>query len=137
MALVVRTLHVASATFAVGIPVALALVITARPAADVIERLVTPAERWLWASLGVLVATGVGNLAVFEGDVAGGEWPAVLFSELGFVLVLLIVSAVRTFVIANLAMGTEVHARRLGTWYGATAMLGLAIVVLAEVLAHG
>lgn len=135
--LAVRVLHVIAATLAVGIPVALALVVAARPEPEVVERLVTPAERAQWGALAVLVATGVGNLAAFEGNFPGGDWETVLFTKLGFVFALLVVSAVRTFVIAGLASRPAPHVRRLGGWYLATAGLGVLIVGLAEVLAHG
>ncbi len=137
MALGVRALHVVSATFVVGIPVALAFVVRAHPERAVVERLVTPAEQWLWASLAVLVATGVGNLAVFDGEFPGGAWPTVLFTKLGFVAALLVSSAVRTFVIANLARAPEEKVHQLAVWYGVTAVLGVVVVMLAEVLAHG
>ena len=48
-----------------------------------------------------------------------------------------LVSAVRTFYIAGLASGSVQHARRLGAWYTVTATLGVVVVMLAEVLAHG
>lgn len=132
----VRMLHVTAATLAVGIPVALALVLYARPEPEVVERLVTPSERVQWSALAVLVATGVGNLAVFE-TFPGGHWPTTLFTKLGFVFALLVVSAVRTFFIANLARGSERHVGRLAGWYLLTATLGVIAVLLAEVLAHG
>lgn len=133
----VRMLHVCAATLVVGIPVALALVLYARPQPAVVERLVTSSERVQWSALAVLVATGVGNLAVFEGDYPGGRWPATLFTKLGFVFALLVVSAVRTFFIAGLTSAPEHSVRRLAAWYLVTATLGVVIVLLAEVLAHG
>lgn len=137
MTLGVRTLHVVSAALAVGIPVALALVVHARPDPAVVERLVTPAERMQWVALAFLVASGIGNLAVFGGDFPGGEWATVLFTKLGFVFALVIVSAVRTFFIASVASGPPRHLERLGAWYGVTGAFGIVILGLAEVLAHG
>lgn len=136
--LAVRTLHVVSATVVVGVPAALALVLRARPAPEVVERLVGNAERLQWIALALLVATGIGNLLAF-GDALpdpGSDWSRVLFAKFGVVLLLLLLSAVRTFVIAAQRL-SAVHHRRLGAWYGATALAGGAVVVLAEVLAHG
>lgn len=133
----VRMLHVTAATLAVGIPVALALVLYARPEPAVVERLVTPSERVQWSALAVLVATGIGNLAAFEGSFPGGHWPAALFTKLGFVFALLVVSAVRTFFVANLVRGSQQQVSRLAGWYLLTATLGVVAVLLAEVLAHG
>ena len=133
----VRALHVMAATLAVGIPVGLAFVLHARPEPEVVEQLVTPAERAQWAALAVLVATGVGNLAAFDGTFPAGHWSSILYTKLGFVFALLVISAVRTFFIAGMASGPASHRVRLERWYGLTAVVGLVIVALAEVLAHG
>jgi len=134
----VRTLHVVAAMFAVGVPAGLALVLRAHPAPEVVERLVADAERLQWIVLAILVATGVGNLAApGEGTPEpSSQWGRVLIAKLGLVLLLLVLSAVRTFVIATQRM-RAVHQQRLGTWYGVTAAVGVCVAVLAEVLAHG
>lgn len=139
----VRALHVLAATLAVGIPVGLSFVLAAGPAPDVVERLVWRAERVQWVALGVLLATGVGNLAAFGDGLpdVSSSWARVLFVKLGFVLLLLVVSAVRTFVIAGIrtrsAPGRGATRGTLGRWYAGTGGLGMAIVGLAIALAHG
>ena len=62
---------------------------------------------------------------------------AALIATLGLVFALLVISAVRTFFIAGMASGPASHRARLERWYGLTAVVGLVIVALAEVLAHG
>ncbi|MCK9486491.1 MAG: hypothetical protein M0R73_07295 [Dehalococcoidia bacterium] len=138
LALGVRLLHVLAAVVAVGAPVALALVIRAGPEPRVVEALVARAERWQWVALAVLVATGVGNLGALGDAIpdAGSAWGRTLFAKLGFVLALLAVSAVRTFVIAGHSL-SSVPTGRLAGWYGGTGALGAVIVVLAVVMAHG
>ncbi len=138
LSLAVRAVHVLAAAVAVGAPVALFLVIRAGPAQQVVESLMGRAERWQWTALGVLVATGVGNLAALGEAIpdTGTAWGQMFFAKLGFVLLLLVVSAVRTFVIAGESMAT-VPANRLAAWYGVTAAAGLAVLLLAVVLAHG
>lgn len=138
LALGIRLLHVIAAAVAVGAPVALALVVRASPEPRVLEALVARAERWQWIALGVLVATGVGNLGALGEAIpdAGSNWGRTLFVKLGFVVALLAVSAVRTFVIAGQSLAT-VATGRLAAWYGITGALGAAILALAVVLAHG
>ncbi len=135
--LAVRMLHVVSATIAVGVPVGLALVMRRRPPADTVERLVGDAERLQWLALALLVATGVGNLAAFEGDLPefGSDWGRVFIVKMAAVFALLVISAIRTFVIAAQRMSTADH-QRLSMWYAATAATGVIVVVLAQVLAH-
>lgn len=132
----VRSLHVLAATLAVGIPIGLALVLHARPEPAVVERLVTPVERAQWVALALLLVTGIGNLQAFEGVLPEGDWTVVLYAKLGVVVALLLISAVRTFLIAGIA-SRSVPLRRLEAWYALTGAAGLLVVILAEVLAHG
>jgi putative copper export protein len=136
--LLVRMVHVVTATVVVGAPVALALVLRAGPPRDVVGRLVRSAEQVQWSALAVLVATGIGNLAVFGEAIPAfdSEWGRTLTVKLGWVLVLLVVSAVRTFVVAANAMPSGA-AKPLANWYAATAVIGVLVVLSAEVLAHG
>lgn len=137
MTLGVRTVHVLAAAVALGAPIALALVLAARPDVQVVERLVTPAERLQWSALAVLVATGVGNLAAFEDGLPGGRWETAFLVKLGLVFAILVLSAVRTFFIANLASGAARQPRRLRDWYAVTGGIAALVVVLGQVMAHG
>lgn len=136
--LAVRLLHVLAAAVVVGAPIALALVIRARPAPEVVESLVGSAERWQWGALGVIVATGVGNIAALGEGLPdpSSAWGRTLVAKLAVVLVLLLASAVRTFVVAGHSLAT-VESGRLAAWYAATGILGGVVLGLAVVLAHG
>lgn len=138
MSLAIRAVHVVAAAFAVGAPVALFMVVRAGPASDLVEGLVRSVERTHWVALATLVATGVGNLGALGEAISdpGTGWGQTFLAKMGFVLLLLVVSAVRTFVIAGQSMAT-VAPNRLAAWYGVTGVAGMAVLLLAVVLAHG
>ena len=100
---------------------------------------------WLfWAGAGLLVLTGVGNLGAMAPAIPGPTtaWGASFATKLLGVGVLLVGSMVRTLGVAALVArrpatsGTRI-VERLRRGYAATALLLLAVVALAEVLAHG
>lgn len=90
-------------------------------------------ERLFWAAVGVLVATGVGNLGELAPGVPGPgtRWGTVLTVKLALLVVLLAFSLVRTLLVRRAGVGV------LRVCYGATTVLLVGIVGLAEVLAHG
>lgn len=104
------------------------------------------AERYewaFWAAVGLLVLTGVGNLGAIGVPGPSTDWGRTLVAKLVLVLAVVCGSAVRTLVVVRTGErtdGGDVPApvrRTLGRAYGATTGLLLAVVVLAEVLAHG
>ena len=106
---------------------------------------VAAAYEWLfWAATGLLVLTGVGNLGTMAPAVPGlaTPWGSTFAVKLAGVLALLLGSLVRSVGVVGLlatrstATGSAV-AGRLRRAYAATAVYLLALVALAEVLAHG
>jgi uncharacterized membrane protein len=110
------------------------------------------AYEWaFWAAVGVLVATGVGNLGVLAPTIPepGTDWGTTLSLKLVAVFTLLVGSVVRTVLAAGslseytvrLASGQpRIDPRRLAALrsaYAITTIWLLALVGLAEVLAHG
>ena len=96
-----------------------------------------------WASLGLVIATGVGNLAHFGDGLPEprSEWGKELTLKLGLVLAFLLFSAVRTLAVTTAANQPDASPapraqRRLGTLYGVTAASVGAIVAVAVALAH-
>jgi putative copper export protein len=136
--LLLRMVHVVTAAIVVGVPVTLAVVLCSSPPAEVIARVGGPIERLQWAALGVMVATGVGNLAAFGGGLPSfdSRWGRTLTIKLAMVVGLLMVSAVRTFVVATHSM-PRTAPQRLSDWYAITGAAAVAVVVAAELLAHG
>lgn len=107
------------------------------------------AYEWgFWAAVGMIVATGVGNLGALAPAVPGPDtdWGTTLSLKLVLVLVLLIGSVVRTILAAGLS-GRPVETKRLDadsrrlvvlrSVYAGTTIWLLAIIGFAEVLAHG
>ncbi len=110
-----------------------------------------------WTALGLLVMTGIGNLAVFGAALPGAEtdWGQRLLFKLAGVAVLVLFSAWRTLVVARHAGPWPVlglapapssepsrNARRgspgrtLRNVYGVTALLSTGVLALAAWLAH-
>lgn len=157
--LAMRTLHVLTVTVLVGGSAAAwygyrSGAITDLAAADRFE--------WLfWTGIGALVLTGVGNLGALGPPGPTTDWGRTLLVKLTLVVVLVCGSAVRTMVVVRAREaarpvadgGRECdggpadegrnspspvpHREVLSKAYGATTGLLLALVVLAEVLAHG
>jgi putative copper export protein len=93
--------------------------------------------------LGVVIATGVGNLAHFGEALPEPrtEWGRELTLKLGLVLAFLVFSAVRTLAVTEAAnrpetAPTRATERNLGTLYGITAASVGAILAVAVALAH-
>ncbi|MFC6940838.1 CopD family protein [Salinirubellus sp. GCM10025818] len=96
---------------------------------------------WLfWGTTGAMLVTGVGNLGALGAPGPATRWGTVLTVKLALVLVFVVGSAVRTLAVERLARedGALAAARApLRRLYAATTVALLAVVVLAEVLAHG
>src|SRR5436305_12407572 len=122
------------------------LAMATRPAGDPASAVLSVAIRyeWMfWAAAGVLVMTGIGNLAAFGADLSGPStpWGATLVLKLGSVLALVVFSLPRTLAVARLAGPTEAIATgvvtRLRNLYAATTGAFAVILGLAVWLAHG
>jgi uncharacterized membrane protein len=96
-------------------------------------------ERLFWAAMGLLVMTGVGNLGSLAPGIPGGRWSATLTAKLLLVAVVVLGSLVRSLLVVEARRdGTEtVAADSLRRSYAVTTLALGAVVVLAEVLAHG
>jgi hypothetical protein len=132
--LAVRTVHVLAMALLVG--GAVGCWIAARRSLDDLHALATGYEWAFWAGLGVLVLTGVGNLGALGAPGPATRWGRVLLLKLALVLLFVLGSAVRTLAVARTRRSMS-----LAAWseraYGLTTLSLLALVVLAEVLAHG
>ncbi|WP_372912252.1 hypothetical protein [Salinigranum sp.] len=137
----VRWLHVLAATVAVGGGVMTWLRLRVEPSDDDGDDVVCLARayEWLfWAAVGTLVMTGVGNLGSFAPTLPGGTWRTTLDLKLALVVVVLVGSVVRTRLLVRADRSTgEVPVRLLRRAYGVTALGLVALLTLAEVLAHG
>lgn len=148
MTYLVRWLHVSSVAFVFGgallIFVFLTLISGNRDASArrVLFDLMRAFEWGSWASLGLVIATGVGNLAHFgEGlPEPRSEWRREMTLKLALVLAFLVLSAVRTLTVTTAASQPAAPApkaqRSLATLYGMTAAGAGAIVGVAVGLAH-
>ncbi len=132
----VRTLHVLG--MAVMLGGAAALWYAARRGDGPLAGFATAYEWAFWGAIGVMVVTGVGNLGALGAPGPETRWGTILTAKLGFVVAFVLGSLVRTLAVALLKEddgGTSpVFYRRA---YGATTAVLLALVVIAEVLAHG
>ncbi|WP_276270800.1 CopD family protein [Haloarcula litorea] len=140
VSLAVRTLHVLAVAVLVGGTAALwygyrsGALSTLAPART---------YEWLfWGALGVVVLTGVGNLGALGPPGPGTDWGRTLLLKLLVVLAVVLGSAVRTLAVVRTADGSALrpeagHPGPFARAYGATAGALAALVVLAEVLAHG
>lgn len=144
--LVVRLLHVLAVTLFVGGSVLLWLGFHRATAANETAVVHATAEsyEWLfWAAVGVVVATGVGNLGSLAPGVPGPgtAWGSTLAVKLPAVVLFLVGSVVRTVLVDSIDRVPVSHnaaiRRTLARSYGATALYLVVVVALAEVLAHG
>jgi uncharacterized membrane protein len=136
--LVVRFLHV------LGMAVLLGGALLAWYAVRAVPRESLPVAtgyEWVfWASLGVMVVTGVGNLGAAGVPAPATRPGTILTAKLLSVLAVVVGSFLRTLVVLELRahadprLADAVLLRRL---YAVTAGALLVVVALAEVLAHG
>lgn len=94
---------------------------------------------WLfWGTMGAMLVTGVGNLGSLGAPGPATRWGTLLTVKLALVLSLVLGSALRTLVVCRLRTRDDViPTNALRRVYGATTVVLLVVVVLAEVLAHG
>lgn len=147
---VVRWLHVSSVAFVFGGALLIFILLRlTRGQRDASARrllfdLMRAFEWGSWASLGVVVATGVGNLGRFGDGLpdAGSEWGREFTVKMALVVAFLLFSAVRTLAVVVAAARPEDDAlsrraeRNLGGLYGATAVFVAGIAGVAIALAH-
>ncbi|WP_251342119.1 CopD family protein [Haloplanus halophilus] len=133
--LLVRWLHLLAMAVALG---GTALAWWVSRTADATTALVVAGryEGAFWGALGVLAMTGVGNLGALAPAIPRGPWGAALVAKLGLVLAVLVGSAVRTATVVA-ARDRDAAAAPLERAYALTAVALVAVVGLAEVLAHG
>lgn len=139
VSLTIRTLHVVTMAMLVGGSVA----VWDGYRSDAVAGL-TAARRyeWLfWGAVGILVVTGVGNLGSLGAPGPATDWGRTLLVKLSLVVAFLCGSVVRTLAVVRAGAvdgsGRTALRRPLARAYGATSAVLLAIVVLAEALAHG
>jgi uncharacterized membrane protein len=148
MAFLVRWLHVTAVAFVFGGALLIFILLyfasgnRDASARRMVFDLMRAFEWGSWASLGVVVATGVGNLAHFGEGLPEPEdrWGKQLVLKLGLVAAFLLFSVVRTLTVTNAASRpieeAPKHQRTLGSLYGVTAAAIASIVGVAVALAH-
>jgi uncharacterized membrane protein len=149
LSFVVRWIHVSSMALILGGTIflfVLALGDRAQPSAEHDRWLSLAARRfeWLfWLAIGVQVITGIGNLGAFGMTLPAPmtAWGIKLVVKLSFVLLLILLSLARTFLVARpvLADGAPapLPARVARVIYAGTGLMVGWIVLLAVSLAHG
>lgn len=96
-------------------------------------------EFGFWTVMGIMVATGVGNIAALGAPGPKTRWGTVLTVKLLVVFVFVIGSFVRTLLVFQVRDKkiTDTQTSTLKRTYATTTVTLLLVVVLAEVLAHG
>ncbi|MFC6731297.1 MULTISPECIES: hypothetical protein [unclassified Haladaptatus] len=138
--LLVRSVHVLAMAVAVGGAVVVWWLLRANGGRTEAVRIATGYEWLFWAAMGVLVATGVGNLGALAPGVPGPgtQWGVVFNTKLLAVLGLLLLSLGRTVIVVEIRKRVDTGANRfLSQAYAVTTLYLLSLLALAEVLAHG
>ncbi|MFC7203639.1 hypothetical protein ACFQJC_08940 [Haloferax namakaokahaiae] len=133
--LLVRLVHVVGMAFVFGSAVFAWAVF--RADGDVPHSLATTYEWLFWATMGVMVVTGVGNLGALGPPGPETRWGSILTVKLVVVLAFVVGSFLRTLVVLRLRERAMQNGALLSKLYAATAGGLLVLVTLAEVLAHG
>jgi len=109
-----------------------------------LSRLAETYEVLFWVAIGLLVMTGIGNLAAFGPSLPSGAspWGQKLLAKLALVGLLMLASVSRSMLVATVAAsGSAVPVREaravLRVAYALTLGLGVAVLALAMWLAHG
>ena len=111
-----------------------------RPGADSLLGMAVLYERVFWAAAGVLVMTGIGNLAAFGPALPppASAWGSGFMLKLIAVGGLIVLSIPRTVLIGRLcAPGVVAHDGPFARLYIATAAFLIGILAVAVWLAHG
>ena len=145
--LAIRWLHVAAMATAFGGALTVFALTARRRTGALDSALVEVALRYefmFWLAAGVLVMTGIGNLAAFGTGLplSRTDWGMTFVLKLGFVLGLIVLSLPRTLAIARLRrsasrLPTEALRSSLGAMYGGTGVAFAVALGLAVWLAHG
>jgi putative copper export protein len=147
MAFLVRSIHVGSVSFTLGGALLLLIVFAIHRSApksstEVLIKLMEAYEYGFWAAMGLVVATGVGNLAHFGDGLPGinTDWGQRFSLKLVLVGVLLALSAVRVLALHLVSSTPPGHrAARcpaLEGLHGATAVMVTGAMGLAVAMAH-
>ena len=148
MAFLIRFTHLGAVSFLFGGALLLFVLLLQRrrasePFAVALRQLLQSYELAFWVGVGLVVATGVGNLGNMAPGVPGpnSEWGRELTTKLALVLVLLLFSAVRTLTLVRVVAAEGVEqgiagGDRLLALYGATAVLLAGIMAFGVALAH-
>ncbi|WP_336022192.1 CopD family protein [Halobellus salinisoli] len=98
-------------------------------------------ESVFWVAIGLIVATGVGNLGALGPPGPSTRWGSVLTAKLFVVLGFVVLSIVRSLAVLRVRTRgqsvTDLASDRLRLLYANTVWVLVVVVVLAEVLAHG
>ncbi|WP_313696158.1 hypothetical protein [Halorarum halobium] len=136
----VRTVHLLSMVALVGGTAVTwyAFQTPARPDRAQLRRV----ECAFWTVLALLLATGVGNLGALGAPGPATRWGGLLTTKLLVVLVVVLGSFLRTGLVLRVPAGADLRRESefgstLERSYLVTTWSLLAVVVLAEVLAHG
>lgn len=133
--LLVRLVHIIGMAMLLGIA---GIAWTALRERDCPLSLLRRAEWLFWGTMGVMAVTGVGNLGTLGPPGPTTRWGTILTIKLTFVLAFVLGSAVRTLAVTQINERVLAQdATRLRHAYATTGWILLAIVTLAEVLAHG
>jgi hypothetical protein len=134
--LLVRWLHLLAMAVALG-GTALAWWVSRTADASTTLAVARVTEAAFWGALSVLVMTGIGNLGALAPAIPRGSWGATLVVKLVLVLAVLVGSAVRTAAVWAAGTRDGPVTAPLVRGYALTAAALVAVVGLAEVLAHG
>lgn len=136
--LVVRIVHLLGMVSIVGGAAFLRYAL--HPRAEYVMQPLRDYEWLFWGVLGVLFVTGIGNIAAQGAPSPTTRWGTVLTGKLLLVLALVLGSFPRTLAVQRLEHDDDRRNTRVASLrrlYGATTLLSVAIVILAEVMAHG
>lgn len=146
LSLGVRAIHVAAMAVLIGGGVLIWTVLAAPGSTESDSKRqqvmdIAASYEWLaWLAIGLLIMTGIGNLGAFGLALPAPQsaWGERLILKLVLVLILVVSSLLRTFLIAMLhaspSAGGLAILRRI---YAGTAGLATGVLVLAVALAHG
>ncbi len=147
LSFIVRWIHVVSMALLLGggIPVLLFALDSKKPGQpSLLAALVAKYESVFWFAIGIQVITGIGNLGSFGAGLPDVHslWGAKLLVKLVVVTLFVGFSLVRTLLTTRLGfcINSMPAARSAKTYegvYGISALLLVAIVLMAEALAHG
>lgn len=134
---IVRGLHVLSSGLVLGGAAMIWLALRVTPAVSV--RLLWWFEAIFWGTIGILVFTGLGNIAGFGLPTVETDRGRILLVKLSVILAVVAGSVIRTFVVVELDRReqTETANHRLRWLYAATAWAVAFVIIAAGVFVRG